>query len=201
MCAESQTHHTHVPKFPAGLSTQETKRKTIKEMVRSNYSGLSLLLTAEHNTKDHLEQAEFIRRVSRGWKTYNIAKSSTSNKDFKGQYYRLFHNKKLKWVVVLFKMAVFKIWYKTMNYLWSRFTYPLINVHIYTFQLTQTNQICTDQNPQFLSFSLSLLFVFGVTLMLHTHPKFVHLSEIQKDEVDWIFNCALTKMKWFLWRF
>lgn len=43
-------------------------------------------------------------------------------------------------------------------------------VHIDALQLAEANEVGAHQNPQLLSFLLSLLSVSAVTLMLHSHP-------------------------------
>jgi hypothetical protein len=42
-----------------------------------------------------------------------------------------------------------------------------------------------------LSFLFSLVFVAGVTLMLHSHPQLVHLGEVQQDKVNRVSDCAI----------
>lgn len=62
--------------------------------------------------------------------------------------------------------------------------------HIDAFQLAQSHQIGPYENPQLLSLLFPLLSVPAVPLMLHSHPQFIHLGEIQQYEVNRVINVA-----------
>lgn len=67
--------------------------------------------------------------------------------------------------------------------------FVLFNVN--TFQLTQPNKISSDQNPEFSPLLLTLIAISSVTLVLHSDPEFVHLGEVQQDEVNGIHHCSI----------
>lgn len=67
-------------------------------------------------------------------------------------------------------------------------THLFVLFHIDTFQLAEPNEVSAHQNPQLLSFLLSLLSVSTVALMLHPHPQFVHFSEVQEHKVHGVID-------------
>ena len=68
--------------------------------------------------------------------------------------------------------------------------YLLIFMYINTLELTQSDEIRSNKDPQFLSLPFPFLFVPRVPLVLHTHPEFVHLGEVELYEVNGVHNGA-----------
>lgn len=62
--------------------------------------------------------------------------------------------------------------------------YLLIDFKVDAIQLTQTNQIGTNQDTQFLALCFTLLAITRMTLMLQSNPQLVHFCKIGQDKVD-----------------
>lgn len=62
--------------------------------------------------------------------------------------------------------------------------YLLIDFKVDAIQLTQTNQIGTDQDTQFLALCLTLLAITRMTLMLQSNPQLVHFRKVRQDKID-----------------
>lgn len=71
-------------------------------------------------------------------------------------------------------------------------THLFVHFHVNSLQLAQSNKICADKDPQLLPLTLPFLPVSRVSLMLHPHPQFIHLGEIQQDEINRILDCTLS---------
>jgi hypothetical protein len=63
-------------------------------------------------------------------------------------------------------------------------TYGFVNFQVYSFQLAESNQVCSNQNLEFSSLGFTLFTVARMTLMLQTDPKLVHLGEVGENEFD-----------------
>jgi len=68
--------------------------------------------------------------------------------------------------------------------------YLLVLVNVNRLQLTESNQVCADKNTQFTAFLFTLLAVAGMSLVLHAHPELVHLSKVELNEVNRVFDTA-----------
>ena len=68
--------------------------------------------------------------------------------------------------------------------------YFFVHVDVDVLQLRQPHQIRADQDAQLQPLLLALLAILRRPLVLHAHPQFVHLGEVQQDEVDRILGRA-----------
>jgi len=62
--------------------------------------------------------------------------------------------------------------------------YLLVLVDVDRLELTESNEVCADENTQLTALLFTFLTVASVSLMLHAHPQLVHLSKVELNEVD-----------------
>ena len=87
---------------------------------------------------------------------------------------------------------------KTMQLYWIVFpcisAYLGVVIDLNTLELTEADQVGAHEDPELPSLLLSFVLVPGVTLVLHAHPQFVHLSKIQLDEINGVLHCASVRL-------
>lgn len=71
-----------------------------------------------------------------------------------------------------------------------RDAYRLVDAQVDAVQLTETNEVGTDKNPEFLALHLTLLTLARVTLVLKANPQLVHLDKVGEDELDRVCNVS-----------
>ena len=66
----------------------------------------------------------------------------------------------------------------------------LVFVHVDALELAEPHEVGADEDAQLAALLLSALSVARMALVLHAHPQFVHLREVEQNEVDGVVHSA-----------
>jgi len=72
----------------------------------------------------------------------------------------------------------------------SEIQYLLVLVNVNSLELTEADEVRADKNAQLATFLFTFLTITSVTLVLHAYPELVHLSKVELNEIDRVFNAA-----------